>query len=180
MGSHNTHNMHDNSLEAWHYFDMSNREREVCEVYQLRGWMTDREVCTALGSADMNHARPAITALILAGTLVEHPDKWPCNTTHRHVRKCNFAPYPVYIKPIDEQRLSDLDSHLAMKSERDALAGQEIRLTSLLATARDDMAILRLALVEARRLARTSDARSMEKIFHVVDKALGTTEGETK
>ncbi|MGE9239433.1 hypothetical protein, partial [Escherichia coli] len=52
--------------------------------------MTDREVCEALGSADMNYARPAITHLIHDGVL-EEVGSVECPVTGRTVRTVWFV-----------------------------------------------------------------------------------------
>ena len=117
MGQHNSHNMHDNSKASWRLVDMSKGEREVCEVYAMHGWMTDREVWTALGTGDSNRARPVITTLRDAGMIVEHEDAFVCDVTGRSVRKCRMADHPVYVKvkhETDREKIARLESELAV------------------------------------------------------------------
>ncbi len=85
MGKHATHRIHQNTRTAWRSFDQGTRQREVCEVLERYGELTDREVCYKLGSRDMNYARPAITKLI-EEKIVEERGKTVCETTGRRVR----------------------------------------------------------------------------------------------
>jgi hypothetical protein len=88
---HATHSMHTNSLDAWRSIDPETRQAAVCRVLDAhRRPMTDREICTALGAADMNYARPAVTHLIQEGVLRE-VDSVRCSTTGRRVRRVWFV-----------------------------------------------------------------------------------------
>jgi hypothetical protein len=87
---HISHRMHEHSLWSHAAVDLSGRAAEVCAALRRRGEaMTDREVCTALGSQDMNFARPSVTKLIDDGVLAE-VGKVTCPTTGRRVRKVWF------------------------------------------------------------------------------------------
>ena len=82
--------IHQNSYKSWRELDSSSRAGQVCGVLYSRGASTDREVCEALGSADMNHARPSITALVQDGVVVE-VGTTTCLTTGRRVRVVDLA-----------------------------------------------------------------------------------------
>lgn len=86
---HPTHRMHPNSRESYPLFDCSTREQQVIGVLIKCGPMTDRQICERLGSADMNHARPSITALHDRGILIEI-SKVKCETTGRSVRLSKY------------------------------------------------------------------------------------------
>lgn len=84
------HQMHANSIAAWQGFDADSRKGQVCRALARHcSPMTDREVCTALGSQDMNYARPAITHLLDEGVLVE-VEHVECPVTGRRVRRVWF------------------------------------------------------------------------------------------
>lgn len=85
QGKHKTHRMHENSLRSWRELDHETREYAVCDALRRFGPMTDRQVCTKLGSADMNFCRPAITNLRDQGVIYEH-SRTKCETTGRTVR----------------------------------------------------------------------------------------------
>lgn len=92
MSKHPTHRIHPNSRESWHRIEPKTRQQQVLAVLRERCQpMTDREIAYALGSQDMNHARPSVTALIQAGKLAEVSKK-VCTTTGRRVR-CVFYPW---------------------------------------------------------------------------------------
>lgn len=82
--------IHAHSREAWRTLDLGNREKEICAVLEHHGVMTDREICRALGKADMNYARPSITNLIEQGVLEEYDDV-RCPETRMKVRRCYFG-----------------------------------------------------------------------------------------
>jgi hypothetical protein len=85
------HAMHPHSISAWRTLDLAGRKSEVCAVLERASKpMTDREVCEALGSADMNYARPAITHLIHDGVL-EEVGSVACPVTNRTVRTVWFV-----------------------------------------------------------------------------------------
>ena len=78
--------IHPNSIAANKTVNHSKRQEAVLAVLRANGKpMTDREVCIALGSQDMNYARPAITRLVQDGDLEEIGDI-ACPVTGRHVR----------------------------------------------------------------------------------------------
>ena len=83
--------IHRNSRRAWTEFDAPRRAMDVMAVLRKhRRPMTDREICEALGSGDMNYARPSITVLKQQGVLCEVMDVW-CPKTNRSVRAVWFA-----------------------------------------------------------------------------------------
>jgi len=91
MTKHTSHRIHPNSSESWQRFEPKTRAQQVLSVLRERSApMTDREIANALGSQDMNYARPAITALIKAGKLRE-VSKTVCETTGRRVRCVFYA-----------------------------------------------------------------------------------------
>lgn len=154
MGTHETHDMHENSMRAWEQFDMSDREQDVCRMYTMHEWLTDRQVCTKLGSKDLNYVRPSITGLIHAGTVVEHPDKAVCETTGRHVRKCRIAQYPRY-----EKEGERCETH----------AGVVDKLTKLVADIGQENEILKQALEGIRRAARNRPRTQDSDYYAIVD-----------
>jgi len=89
MGQHATHNMHDNSLEAYREElpKLHPRERDILGAvsHNWRGPWTDREIMRMLGFTDPNSVRPRITELLRAGLLVEG-DKVKDSTTGKTVR----------------------------------------------------------------------------------------------
>jgi hypothetical protein len=88
---HISHRMHEHSLWSHAAVDLSGRAAEVCAVLRRRGEaMTDREVCTALGSQDLNHVRPSISQLINDDGVLAEVGKVTCPTTGRTVRKVWF------------------------------------------------------------------------------------------
>lgn len=92
MSKHKSHVMHDNSMEAWWSYDGRTRKECVLLVLKVSGRpMTDREICLALGSQDLNYARPAITGLIQDGQLFEVDDV-VCSATNRTVRRTWLSP----------------------------------------------------------------------------------------
>jgi len=83
--------IHRNSRESNWRTDHSRREQAVMAVLARSGRpMTDREICTALGSADLNYARPTVTTLKQSGRLREVGDV-TCPVTGRTVRTVWFA-----------------------------------------------------------------------------------------
>lgn len=122
MSKHQSHNMHQNSRDAFSRFDMPQRERDVCKVYQQYGYMTDREICTALGSKDMNYARPSITHLLQVGMIEESMTGTVCKVTNQHVRTCMISENPMYVEPskgeTQEQIIDRLTAELS--DEKDA------------------------------------------------------------
>lgn len=90
-GKHPTHRMHENSRAAWRTLDMTGRKHDVLDLLDRHGApMTDRAICTALGSQDMNYARPTVTHLIDEGVLRE-VDAIECPVTGRSVRRVWFV-----------------------------------------------------------------------------------------
>lgn len=85
MSKHQSHRLHDNTLAAWQQHDNETREQAVLRILRSRGPMTDREVCAAIGSSDMNFARPTITKLHDNHRLYEY-NRVKCPTTNRTVR----------------------------------------------------------------------------------------------
>lgn len=83
--------MHPNSIRAWWTLDMDGRQAEVCGALVSAGRpMTDRQICTALGSQDMNYSRPAITHLV-QGKHLEEIACIRCPVTKHWVRLVWFA-----------------------------------------------------------------------------------------
>lgn len=83
---HPSHQMHENSLEAWAALDGSERWRQIREILAAaQSPLTDREICTRLGSRDMNYARPTITRARDLGLLRE-VGSVKCTTSGRTVR----------------------------------------------------------------------------------------------
>jgi hypothetical protein len=90
MTKHTTHRIHPNSRESYLAHDASTRAQQVLAVLRERCEpMTDREIANALGSQDMNYARPSVSRLIDEGKLRELP-KVVCKTTGRKVRRAFF------------------------------------------------------------------------------------------
>jgi hypothetical protein len=90
MTKHTTHRIHPNSRESWQRFEPKTRAQQVLSVLRERSApMTDREIANALGSQDMNYARPSVSRLIDEGKLRELP-KVVCKTTGRKVRRAFF------------------------------------------------------------------------------------------
>ena len=91
MTKHPTHRIHQHSREAYRTIEPKTREQQVLSVLRERCEpMTDRQIAYALGSQDMNYARPAITNLIHSGKLRE-VSKTVCETTGRKVRCVFYA-----------------------------------------------------------------------------------------
>lgn len=64
--------IHANSIKAWQGFPETSRIYMVMDAIVKAGRpLTDRDVCSRLGSADMNFARPTITRLVQEGLLAE-------------------------------------------------------------------------------------------------------------
>lgn len=91
MTAHATHQMHENSLEAFRTLPRQGRQAAILAVYAGGAWLTDREVAERLGCTDMNAVRPRISELVddkvLAevGTAKDH-------ATGRPVRICAVNP----------------------------------------------------------------------------------------
>lgn len=71
--SHLTHEMHANSLAAYHEGTETRETRSsrILSLFDFRAVLTDREVCERLEYPDMNAVRPRITELIKQGLLRE-------------------------------------------------------------------------------------------------------------
>lgn len=86
MGEHASHEIHENSREAYATLELSDRSRKILEVYKASAVaLTDREVAERLGFSDMNSVRPFITRLIDEQLLAE-TGKTKCATTGKTVR----------------------------------------------------------------------------------------------
>jgi hypothetical protein len=72
---HETHEMHENSLETYDEIlndgSISKRCKVIIEAYQKYGSMTDRDVKDCLNFQDMNAVRPRITEMLQVGILQE-------------------------------------------------------------------------------------------------------------
>lgn len=79
--------MHTNSVESYAALPPG-REAAVLAAYRASTrHLTDREVATALGFADLNAVRPTITLLLENGRLLE-TGRRRCGVTQRPVRTC--------------------------------------------------------------------------------------------
>lgn len=90
MGTHATHNMHENSMAAWRQLDLGDRNRRICGILERYGACTDREVCCRMGHSDMNYVRPRITEL-LKKEVVIGCGTVKCDITERSVRLVRLA-----------------------------------------------------------------------------------------
>lgn len=71
MTAHEVHDMHANSLAAYHSLeDLTRRQREVLGCFSLRDNLTDREVAEMLGREKYT-VSPRITELTGVGVLTE-------------------------------------------------------------------------------------------------------------
>lgn len=83
--------IHENSMKSWAVFPEGTRRNLVVRaIRDADRPMTDREVVYALGSKEMNYARPVITGLIHRGVLVED-GVTRCDYTGRLVRLVRIA-----------------------------------------------------------------------------------------
>jgi hypothetical protein len=89
--------LHPNSAAAyreWADEHGDTRAAAVIRVYLQRGPQTDRQVCYALNSRDLNYCRPSITHLKQSGVLREISDT-VCEHTHKEVRVCYLIDNPT-------------------------------------------------------------------------------------
>jgi hypothetical protein len=95
--SHATHEVHVNSLAAWHAGERSgffnDRELEVLQAFHGREPSTDREIQGRCGYAEVAKVQPRISDLVNKGVLQEVGRK-PCPVTGKKVRVCEIAPPP--------------------------------------------------------------------------------------
>jgi hypothetical protein len=70
---HDSHRMHENSLEAYRECKpaLMTRAQAIMAWICGRGAVTDRQVMAGMGFSDPNKVRPRITELVEAGELVE-------------------------------------------------------------------------------------------------------------
>jgi hypothetical protein len=101
LSAHATHEIHKNSLAAWHagersgYF--SDRELEVLNALQsAHRPLRDREIMAACGYAELAKVQPRISTLIDRGVLVE-VGRSLCPETGKRVRLVDIAP-PATLK----------------------------------------------------------------------------------
>lgn len=91
MSTHATHEMHENSLQAYRQTAPARltRTQVIMQWIAGRGPVTDRQVMQGLGFSDPNKVRPRITELVDLGDLVE------CGRTREdghQVRRVKIAP----------------------------------------------------------------------------------------
>lgn len=88
MTLHQSHTMHENSLEAYRSErpKLNGRKRDIFDYIAKHGPCSDREVMSALGFSDPNATRPRCTELIEMG-LVEQFDSVRDDLTGKRVRR---------------------------------------------------------------------------------------------
>lgn len=88
MSRHESHTMHEHSIEAYRTSDFSARALAVLSVYLASAApLTDREVMARLGFTDGNAVKPRVSELILARRLWQS-GKTKDPTTGKTVRVC--------------------------------------------------------------------------------------------
>lgn len=87
MTAHATHDMHANSLAAYHSLDICESQAAVLAVYMANTPMTDRECLARMGRSDMNDVRPRVSELI-DDCWLEECGREKCQITGRPVRVC--------------------------------------------------------------------------------------------
>ena len=97
MIEHATHEIHDNSLEAWHAGRRSafaKRELEILDAYAgRRRPLADRDVQAICGYPELARCQPRISDLVKKGVLVE-VGSTTCELTKKTVRLLTIAPPP--------------------------------------------------------------------------------------
>lgn len=88
MSRHESHTMHEHSIEAYRTSDFSSRALAVLSVYlSSNAPKTDREAMAILGFTDGNAVKPRVSELIIAGLLWQS-GKTKDPTTGKTVRVC--------------------------------------------------------------------------------------------
>lgn len=98
MSEHAVHEMHQNSLAAWHAGEragfFNERELEVLQAYHNAGRpLRDREVQAMCEYAEVAKVQPRISDLVDKGVLIEVGRK-RCPVTGKGVRTCEIGPPP--------------------------------------------------------------------------------------
>lgn len=91
MSAHATHEMHRNSLAAYHAEEpkLTTRAQAIVEWITVHGPATDRQIVEGMGFRDMNAVRPRVTELLERARLMEVGDV-RCPITGKTVRRVDI------------------------------------------------------------------------------------------